>query len=127
MAGAKMVTSYPVSICTHGLALNITVQSYNGALDFGLIACRRAMPDIAEFGKLVAEEHRSLLAAAAALVPQAKVETPVVAPVAAVKPPRNRALGSARASTRTALPQPLAIKATANPKKPAPRKRATGS
>ena len=29
-----------------GIGLNITVQSYNGSLDFGLVACRELLPDI---------------------------------------------------------------------------------
>jgi hypothetical protein len=33
-----------MSIPYHGNALNITVESYAGSLDFGLIACRRALP-----------------------------------------------------------------------------------
>ena len=41
-AGARMACYYPVSIPAHGMALNVTVQSYNGRLDYGLIACRRA-------------------------------------------------------------------------------------
>jgi WS/DGAT/MGAT family acyltransferase len=44
VAGARMVSYYPVSIPYHGTALNITVQSYAGSMDFGLTACRRAMP-----------------------------------------------------------------------------------
>ena len=44
MAGAKMLSAYAVSIPYHGMALNVTVQSYGEALDFGLTACRRAMP-----------------------------------------------------------------------------------
>jgi WS/DGAT/MGAT family acyltransferase len=46
MAGAKMLTNYPTSIVVHGLGLNITVQSYDGSLDFGLMADARAMPDV---------------------------------------------------------------------------------
>ena len=46
LAGAKMLDYYPVSIVVHGVALNITVQSYMGQLCFGLIACRRAVPDV---------------------------------------------------------------------------------
>jgi len=30
----------------HGLALNITVQSYDQSLDFGLMADAKAMPDV---------------------------------------------------------------------------------
>jgi len=46
MAGARMVTNYPASIVVHGLALNITVQSYDQCLDFGLMADAAAMPDV---------------------------------------------------------------------------------
>jgi WS/DGAT/MGAT family acyltransferase len=47
LAGARMLAYYPVSIVTHGLALNITLHSYDGELDFGLIACARTVPDLA--------------------------------------------------------------------------------
>jgi diacylglycerol O-acyltransferase len=43
MAGAKMLHYYPVSIPYHGTALNMTVQSYDGQLEFGLTACRRVL------------------------------------------------------------------------------------
>ena len=43
MAGARMVNYFPVSIPYHAMALNMTVQSYAGQLEFGLTACRRAM------------------------------------------------------------------------------------
>lgn len=43
LAGARMVHFYPVSIPYHGMALNMTVQSYAGMLEFGLTACRRTL------------------------------------------------------------------------------------
>jgi diacylglycerol O-acyltransferase / wax synthase len=46
MAGAKMLTNYPCSIVVHGVALNITVQSYDQSLDFGLMADAAAMPEV---------------------------------------------------------------------------------
>jgi hypothetical protein len=46
LAGARMRAYYPLSIVIHGLALNITVHSYDGHLDFGLVACPRAVPDL---------------------------------------------------------------------------------
>ena len=61
MAGAKMLTYYPVSIVTHSLGLNVTVQSYNGNLDWGLIACRKAMPDLPELAKYMMAAHRELM------------------------------------------------------------------
>ncbi|HSY30142.1 MAG TPA: WS/DGAT domain-containing protein, partial [Burkholderiaceae bacterium] len=61
---ARMATYFPVSIVVHGIALNITVQSYDGALDFGLIACRRAMPDLRELARMMMESQVELLAQA---------------------------------------------------------------
>ena len=51
LAGAKLSHYYPVSIVTHGLAFNITVQSYAGQLEFGLTACA----DIVAHPNVVAE------------------------------------------------------------------------
>ena len=46
LAGARMLTNFPTSIVVHGLGLNITVQTYNGSLDVGLIACAEAAPHL---------------------------------------------------------------------------------
>jgi len=46
MAGARMTCNFPTSIVVHGLALNITVQSYDQQMDFGLMADAAAMPDV---------------------------------------------------------------------------------
>jgi diacylglycerol O-acyltransferase len=70
MAGAKMLTNYPTSIVVHGLALNITLQSYNQSLEFGIIACARAEPhvrDLAIHVKESFEEMKALPATAAAV------------------------------------------------------------
>ena len=53
MAGARMLTMYPTSIIGHGMALNITVQSYDQSLDFGLMADAKAMPDVKELADAV--------------------------------------------------------------------------
>jgi diacylglycerol O-acyltransferase / wax synthase len=53
IAGARMLTNYPTSIVVHGVALNITVQTYDQSLEFGLIACGRAMPEVAELARHV--------------------------------------------------------------------------
>lgn len=42
--GARVDGTYPVSIPIDGSALNITLNSYAGNLEFGLIACRRTLP-----------------------------------------------------------------------------------
>jgi diacylglycerol O-acyltransferase len=45
--GARMTGHYPVSAITDASGgLNITVFSYDGHLDFGLIACREMVPDV---------------------------------------------------------------------------------
>lgn len=60
-AGAKQISTYPVSIPYHGMGLNITLQSYNGWLDFGVIACQKLMPDIAELAGYMEDAHKELL------------------------------------------------------------------
>ncbi len=86
LAGAKMVTYYPVSIVTHSLALNVTVQSYNGSLDFGLIACRKAMPDLPELGKYMQKSFEEMLAFTPAAVPAVPAVTLQAAAPADTKP-----------------------------------------
>ena len=48
LAGARMMANWPASIVVHGLALNITVQSYADQLDFGLMADGAALPEVQE-------------------------------------------------------------------------------
>ena len=70
MAGAKMLTNHPMSIVIHGVALNITIQTYAGSVDFGLIADRHALPQIHELTDALAQafsEGRGLMVAAPTL------------------------------------------------------------
>jgi diacylglycerol O-acyltransferase len=53
-AGAKILAMYPVSIPVHGIALNITVQSYQDKLNFAITADRRAVPDPQKLADLFA-------------------------------------------------------------------------
>ena len=46
MAGAQLEANYPVSVITDGMGLNITVMSYMGHMDFGIVADREQMPDL---------------------------------------------------------------------------------
>ncbi len=105
-ADAKVVSYYPVSIVIHGMALNVTVQSYNGRLDYGLIGYRRALPDINELADALLAEHRKLLELALALAPAPAVacestrkKTGVAVPAKAAKPaPRAKASLPAKAT-----------------------------
>ena len=45
-AGAELKHFYPVSTISDGIGLNLTVQSYNGQLDFGFVGDRELVPDV---------------------------------------------------------------------------------
>ncbi len=93
LAGARMTADYPVSIVTHGLALNVTVQSYAGALDIGVIACRQTVPDLRKFAACVRDAHAELMACA----PFA-----VAAPAPKRRAPRSAAAGVGKPARRVA-------------------------
>ncbi|QFZ83576.1 wax ester/triacylglycerol synthase family O-acyltransferase [Variovorax paradoxus] len=125
VAGARMMHFYPVSIPYHGSALNITVQSYAGSLDFGLTACRRILSQEESYeliGHLRAalrqiERLPSIEAAA-----QPGVAKEVQAEVVPAKAPR-RAKAPAAAKRRAAA----AAVAPASKKPRAPRKPAAAA
>ncbi|MFO1493045.1 MAG: wax ester/triacylglycerol synthase family O-acyltransferase [Lysobacterales bacterium] len=67
--GARLEAAYPVSLVTHGQALNITCQSYAGHLAFGFTGCRDTLPHmqrLATYTGRALEELESLLLAPAA-------------------------------------------------------------
>jgi WS/DGAT/MGAT family acyltransferase len=111
-AGAKLAGFFPVSIPSHGVALNITVQSYNGLLEVGLTACRRAVPDVADLADYIVEEQRKLRsliearhpAIAAPVAPQTEAPTAAVTPKKAVRAAKpvggRRRLGAVVAPVR---------------------------
>ncbi|MEO7392910.1 MAG: wax ester/triacylglycerol synthase family O-acyltransferase [Ramlibacter sp.] len=109
LAGARVATYVPVSIPGHGVALNITVQSYNGVLGFGLTACRRAVPDAQSLAAYLTaalaellEAVRAMSAAAPAAVAASK---PVELAEAAAPPPRRKT-GKARSPSRAKSGRP---------------------
>jgi len=44
--GAALTGIYPASIVFDGFAMNITLVSYARSLDFGIVACRRSLPEV---------------------------------------------------------------------------------
>ncbi|WP_375411974.1 wax ester/triacylglycerol synthase family O-acyltransferase [uncultured Bradyrhizobium sp.] len=62
-AGAELLHIFPVSISTHGLALNITVQSYRDQLDFGFIAGANIIPHVQLLCDMLPQEFDALAAA----------------------------------------------------------------
>jgi WS/DGAT/MGAT family acyltransferase len=67
LAGARLLTWWPLSIVEHGLGVNVTAQSYAGSLDFGVVAARDALRDPTAF----ADEMRDAFAELRALPRQA--------------------------------------------------------
>lgn len=131
-AGALVTCYYPVSIASHGTALNVTVQSYNGRMDYGLIACRRAVPDITEIGDYMLAEHKLLMDLTQKHPSAAGVTAPKPPPVAAhapdveeaapaaAKKPAARKKAPVSATAKKAAPVKAAAKA---PAKKAPAKK----
>lgn len=75
LAGARFLTFHPLSIILHGLALNITIQTYAGHVDFGIIADKKALPHAKDLARAIEDaftEAQSLMASAApaAVAPQ---------------------------------------------------------
>ncbi|HEY4924561.1 MAG TPA: wax ester/triacylglycerol synthase family O-acyltransferase [Roseiarcus sp.] len=58
--GAELLHSYPVSIVTHGMGLNITLQSYRDWLDFGFIAAANILPDTQTMANALPDELAQL-------------------------------------------------------------------
>jgi diacylglycerol O-acyltransferase / wax synthase len=63
VAGTQMLHLWPVSIPTHGMSLNITVQGYQDQLEFGLIAGANIFPDVQGLADMFEAELVALEAA----------------------------------------------------------------
>ena len=55
-AGARLEHLYPVSAIIDGIGLNLTLQSYMGSIDFGLVSCRDLVPDLSDLLEMFEEE-----------------------------------------------------------------------
>lgn len=74
-AGARMLATYPVSTISDGIGLNITVMSYEGHLDFGIIADRSLVPDVADLIGHLGEALEELTKAYARTKPARRANT----------------------------------------------------
>ncbi|MEP7092078.1 MAG: wax ester/triacylglycerol synthase family O-acyltransferase [Nocardioidaceae bacterium] len=115
VAGAKVEGIYPVSAVTDMTGgLNITLFSYDGSLDFGLIACREMVPDVWNLIGYLEDAMTEMVA----LVPK---PTPVTrAPV--TRAPVKKTVVKKAVAKKTAAKKTAAKKTTA--KKTAARKTA---
>ena len=74
LAGAQCLSFHPTSIIMHGLGLNITIQTYAGHVDFGIIADKKALPhanDLAKAIEAAFAEAQALMAPPTATVTKA--------------------------------------------------------
>jgi WS/DGAT/MGAT family acyltransferase len=102
IAGARIASMFPCSMPFHGQAVNITIESYLDRLDFGLIACRRAVPDLAQLAD-------RLPAAFAELQRAVEQRFPVAAPqVAAPQVAAPQVAAPQVAAPQVAAPQVIA-------------------
>jgi diacylglycerol O-acyltransferase len=81
VAGARLLSSFPVSAIGDGLGLNMTVQSYLDDLDFGLVACRELVPDLWNLLDYLGDalEELKAVAPAGGRAPDAGTAEPAVA------------------------------------------------
>lgn len=92
--GCQLDAMYPLSVLVDGLALNITFASRGEWLDFGLIACRRSLPQVQRL-LVCLEDALNELESVAALQ----------APCAPVRESRPRAeIASYKRRERSAIP-----------------------
>ncbi len=64
LRGSRMVASYPVSVPFHSMALNITLQSYDGRLGVGFVGCRDTLPHLQRLAVYTGESLAELVSAA---------------------------------------------------------------
>ncbi len=133
-AGARLRHFYPVSAIADGQGLNMTVQSYNGNLDFGFISCRELVPDLWTMADHLQASMQELLGAARAATGEAAPASP---PTVAAKPSGTRTATRAkraatkRAATDTTTParrvaaRPSTTKAASGTRPAAPKQAAT--
>jgi WS/DGAT/MGAT family acyltransferase len=60
-AGARLVAAYPLGPIAEGAGLNITILTYGEQIDFGLVAARALVPDLADIARRLREASAELL------------------------------------------------------------------
>jgi hypothetical protein len=100
LGGAETVAAFPLGPITDGAGLNITVMSYRGALNWGLMACRETVPTVDALAGHLHDALAELLAACDLGEP-----TPVgiaARPTSTATRPRRTAARRSAATTGTA-------------------------
>jgi len=97
--GAELLAIYPVSIVTHGQALNITCHSYNGRMFFGFTGCHASLPSLQ---KLALHAEAAVQELEAAFLPTPEAAAPAAEKA---KPPRKRP-AARKAAAKKSVPAP---------------------
>ena len=114
-AGGQLEHFYPVSALADGQGLNITVQSYNGNLDFGIIACRELVPDVWVMIDHLHAAMNELLALCDPPAATSPTEKPVTSKPAKSKPVKSKPAAARPAPTKSA-PAKARKRTTASPR-----------
>ncbi len=64
LAGSRVAGLYPVGPIAEGIGLNVTVLSYQDQVQFGLLACRKLVPEVNELGDYIDDALGELLGCA---------------------------------------------------------------
>ena len=116
--GAKLIGYYPLSILMDGQALNITLCSHGNQLDFGILGCRNAMPDIESLATYIGHAFDELKALAHSKNPDALPAAPEVSIKKTAKP---RAAVKKNAAVKVEAPSVPAVQKPKASTKKAPK------
>ena len=93
LAGAEVLSFHPLSIITHGLGLNITIQTYAGRVEFGIVADKQVLLHAADFAAAIYEAF-------------AQAQTLPASPGLDVKPPVAQAIEKAKLTKLSSVKSP---------------------
>lgn len=125
LAGARIVSFHPLSIVLHGLALNITIQTYAGHVDFGIVAGKKALPHAQDLARAITDAFHEAQALLGATAPVKTPQTRVASATPLGKPPSVKPAGGPKisaiknkAKTSDASSHGTTLRATASKTKP---------
>ncbi len=116
--GAQLTAGYPLSVLVDGQALNITVMSYVDSVNFGVMACRDAVPDVERLTEYLTKAFDELKQAASALETDAEPKAP--ARITRRKASSKKVRSSSSSKTRRSASKKRSSKPSAAASSPAP-------
>ena len=117
--GARLDGMYPASIVSEGVALNITLITYDKNVDFGIMACRRTLPQVQRLIDYMEQALEELEVAAGLDIPKAGNK----AKAKATAKPKPKPKAKPKAKAKSVAKPKLKVKAKAKAKRGAARQR----